>query len=320
MDKNKSEKLSKFIEDISKEYINTKNNKDELLKSYYKTLQEIYFDSDFRHLYSEIYEKLSYLDLLTRENDVSSMIYINENINLIYKYIEKEIELNSKQDENQNQKQKDFLSKIKKLYDHLSLDTSRILHMRNIDKKTEDNKKDLLDSLNQKEKELKNSISKYSQKVENIDEEAMKKMGMYISVFTLIAGNIAVLFKGVEVSPFQLGGLVLIINSVLIISIRTLFYFVNKDKRVSKDTIVGCSIGIFLGLSLFFTSILFKENTIQKKVKNEITAEYNTKIEKINNELSETKKELEMLELKNELLNENLNKTKKENDKKIKIY
>lgn len=255
MDKNKSEKLSKFIEDISKEYINTKNNKDELLKGYYKTLQEIYFDSDFRHLYSEIYEKLSYLDLLTRENDVSSMIYINENINLIYKYIEKEIELNSKQDE--NQKQKDFLSKIKKLYDHLSLDTSRILHMRNIDKKTEDNKKDLLDSLNQKEIELRDSISKYSQKVENIDEEAMKKMGMYISVFTLIAGNIAVLFKGVEVSPFELGGLVLIINSVLIISIRTLFYFVNKDKRVSKDTVIGCFIGIFLGLSLFFTSIFF---------------------------------------------------------------
>ena len=317
MDKNKSEKLSKFIEDISKEYINTKNNKDELLKGYYKTLQEIYFDSDFRHLYSEIYEKLSYLDLLTRENDVSSMIYINENINLIYKYIEKEIELNSKQDE--NQKQKDFLSKIKKLYDHLSLDTSRILHMRNIDKKTEDNKKDLLDSLNQKEIELRDSISKYSQKVENIDEEAMKKMGMYISVFTLIAGNIAVLFKGVEVSPFELGGLVLIINSVLIISIRTLFYFVNKDKRVSKDTVIGCFIGIFLGLSLFFTSIFFKDNTIQKRLRNEMTAEYNTKIEKINNELSETKKELEMLKLKNELLNENLNKTKKENDK-IKIY
>lgn len=317
MDKNKSEKLSKFIEDISKEYINTKNNKDELLKGYYKTLQEIYFDSDFRHLYSEIYEKLSYLDLLTRENDVSSMIYINENINLIYKYIEKEIELNSKQDE--NQKQKDFLSKIKKLYDHLSLDTSRILHMRNIDKKTEDNKKDLLDSLNQKEIELRDSISKYSQKVENIDEEAMKKMGMYISVFTLIAGNIAVLFKGVEVSPFELGGLVLIINSVLIISIRTLFYFVNKDKRVSKDTVIGCFIGIFLGLSLFFTSIFFKDNTIQKTLRNEMTTEYNTKIEKINNELSETKKELEMLKLKNELLNENLNKTKKENDK-IKIY
>ena len=317
MDKNKSEKLSKFIEDISKEYINTKNNKDELLKGYYETLQEIYFDSDFRHLYSEIYEKLSYLDLLTRENDVSSMIYINENINLIYKYIEKEIELNSKQDE--NQKQKDFLSKIKKLYDHLSLDTSRILHMRNIDKKTEDNKKDLLDSLNQKEIELRDSISKYSQKVENIDEEAMKKMGMYISVFTLIAGNIAVLFKGVEVSPFELGGLVLIVNSVLIISIRTLFYFVNKDKRVSKDTIIGCFIGIFLGLSLFFTSIFFKDNTIQKRLRNEMTAEYNTKIEKIDNELSETKKELEMLKLKNELLNENLNKTKKENDK-IKTY
>ena len=317
MDKNKSEKLSKFIEDISKEYINTKNNKDELLKGYYETLQEIYFDSDFRHLYCEIYEKLSYLDLLTRENDVSSMIYINENINLIYKYIEKEIELNSKQDE--NQKQKDFLSKIKKLYDHLSLDTSRILHMRNIDKKTEDNKKDLLDSLNQKEIELRDSISKYSQKVENIDEEAMKKMGMYISVFTLIAGNIAVLFKGVEVSPFELGGLVLIVNSVLIISIRTLFYFVNKDKRVSKDTIIGCFIGIFLGLSLFFTSIFFKDNTIQKRLRNEMTAEYNTKIEKIDNELSETKKELEMLKLKNELLNENLNKTKKENDK-IKTY
>lgn len=50
-----------------------------------------------------------------------------------------------------------------------------------------------------------------------------------------------------------------------------------------------------------------------------MTTEYNTKIEKINNELSETKKELEMLKLKNELLNENLNKTKKENDK-IKIY
>ena len=62
-----------------------KDNKDELLKGYHKTLQEIYFDSDFRHLYSEIYEKLSYLDLLTREDDISSMIYINENINLIYK-------------------------------------------------------------------------------------------------------------------------------------------------------------------------------------------------------------------------------------------
>ena len=194
------------------------------------------------------------------------------------------------ENEKYNKKEK---TSISNLYEFVEMQTILLTHMRFIDEKTEENKKDLLEGLKEKDRELQGikeksekELDKLKEEIKNVDEEAMKKMGMYLSVFTLIAGNIAVLFKGIEVSSWELAGLIFIVNSTLLISIRMLFYFVNETRKVTKDIVIIFIVGLLLGL----VCLHFSKDNLNS---NEIKQEYKEKFDKYDEKISQYEQKID---------------------------
>ena len=315
------DELLKFIEEISNGYIINKDSdsiekNEEVLSSYYKKLKEIYFNNDFRHLYSKLYEKLSYLDLLEKEKNIlekteSPMTFINQNINFIYEYAESEKRnrLKKCKTEKEKKKERDFFYKIQKLYDHLSLDTSRINHMRLIDEKTEENKRDLLNRLESKDKELegiKNASEKelvnLKKEINEIDKDSLIKTTGFIAMFTLIAGNISIIFKSLDVQPIQLIAVIFIINAMITLSFQLIFYLIDKTRR-SRTVITISLLGLVVGVIL---PICSSEESLNRKIDKKITE----KIEKGEIKINETQIKNLKLELENELYKEKLNHQK----------
>ncbi|WP_147387866.1 hypothetical protein [Fusobacterium periodonticum] len=133
------------------------------------------------------------------------------------------------------------------------MDIARLQAIEAIDFKTEDNKKDFIKQLESKEKKLSKSIEKYSKKISDIEMDSMKKLTMFLSVFTLIAGNISIIFKGIDIKPNQLVALIFIVNSTLILAIHTLFNLATKEKY-RKSILFFCIISILIGLSILVFS------------------------------------------------------------------
>ena len=238
MNEDENKKLIEFIVKLSTDDILEEN-----LNQYFGLLENIYGkNGEKRHLYSSIFSIL-YSFYINKEKRIS-LEKIKINIEYIYNSIEKV----------QNKK---ILSCIVKLYDHINLDIARLEAIEAIDFKTEDNKKDFIKQLESKELELKKSIEEYSQKISDIEMDSMKKLTMFLSVFTLIAGNISIIFKGIDIKPGQLVALIFIINPTLILAIHTLFNLVTKEKY-RKPILTICIISIFIGLIiLLFSDIVY---------------------------------------------------------------
>ena len=100
---------------------------------------------------------------------------------------------------------------------------------------------------------MKKLIEEYGEKVNNIEIDGMKKLTMFLSVFTLIAGNISIIFKGIDIKPNQLVALIFIINPTLILAIHTLFNLVTREKY-RKSIVVFCVISILVGLGVLLSS------------------------------------------------------------------
>lgn len=238
MNEDENKKLIEFIVKLSTDDILEEN-----ISQYFTLLENIYGkNGEKRHLYSSIFSIL-YSFYINKEKRIA-LEKIKINIEYIYNSIEKI----------QNKK---ILSCIVKLYDHINLDIARLEAIEAIDFKTEDNKKDFIKQLESKELELKNSIEEYSQKISDIEMDSMKKLTMFLSVFTLIAGNISIIFKGIDIKPNQLVALIFIINPTLILAIHTLFNLVTKEKY-RKSILFLCIISILIGLIiLVFSDIVY---------------------------------------------------------------
>lgn len=89
---------------------------------------------------------------------------------------------------------------------------------------------DQLDSLDNKTQEhndtletLKEQSQKLDEQLKNNEKKALEILGIFIAVFTLVAGNTSVLYKTTDFTVPILLALLFIINGTLIISIQTLF-------------------------------------------------------------------------------------------------
>ena len=262
----------------------------------YDKLVEIYGKGKFKHEYSRLLVILFEFEQGDEKIDIERL---GDKLKFLYSEIEENREYF---------KNKKYLEgNIRKLYDHISLEIQRINYMKTIDSKTEENKRELMLSLNQKDEELKGLIREYASEIKRIDKETMKKMGMYLSVFTLIAGNIAVLFKGIDVSPFELAGLIFIVNSTLLVSIRTLFYFVDKDKKASRDVVITFVVGILVGWFFMFFN---PTNYIRKTIK-EDTKIYDTKLQEYDKRMENYEKEIYKLNIENQYMKKEIEETEK---------
>ena len=232
MDEEDNYNLTNFIISLSIE-----EKLEESLENYFDLLEKIYGKNGFkRHLYSTIFSVLYFID-----NDNNAQLErVKVNIEYIYNSIEKI-------------KNKKLIPCIVKLYDHINLDIARLDAMRALNFKTEKNKAELINQLEVKEKKLKKLIEEYGEKVNNIEIDGMKKLTMFLSVFTLIAGNISIIFKGIDIKPNQLVALIFIINPTLILAIHTLFNLVTREKY-RKSIVVFCVISILVGLRVLLSS------------------------------------------------------------------
>lgn len=232
MDEEDNYNLTNFIISLSIE-----EKLEESLENYFDLLEKIYGKNGFkRHLYSTIFSVLYFID-----NDNNAQLErVKVNIEYIYNSIEKI-------------KNKKLIPCIVKLYDHINLDIARLDAMRALNFKTEKNKAELINQLEVKEKKLKKLIEEYGEKVNNIEIDGMKKLTMFLSVFTLIAGNISIIFKGIDIKPNQLVALIFIINPTLILAIHTLFNLVTREKY-RKSIVVFCVISILVGLGVLLSS------------------------------------------------------------------
>ena len=247
-----------FLKNIEKKYI-----------KFYDILGE----EEFKYNYSKILMILLEFD--------------NKNINLLGDKLEK---ISTKIMNNNYFIDKKYLKEnILKLFNFIFLEIQRISYMKTIDSKTEINKKELLDRLKVKDVELDNIRQNLNIKMEEVDKKAMEKMSMYLSIFTLIAGNIAVLFKGIDVSPLELAALVFIINSVLVLSIGLLFYFVNKN--INKKVYIISFIGTLLGILLLILSTTSLNNSFKRNIEKNIDIKYNQKFNDFQQELMKYKEE-----------------------------
>ena len=134
---------------------------------------------------------------------------------------------------------------------------NKVDELKQLDKEYDEKLNSIDQNLNNKANKLENLIKKYVEKFDTVEIEAMKKLTMFLSVFTLIAGNISIIFKGIDIKPNQLVALIFIINPTLILAIHTLFNLATKEKY-RKSILIFCIISILIGLSiLLFDDIVF---------------------------------------------------------------
>ena len=185
-------KLKKYILDLS---INSPEvNVDEKISE----LQSIYVD-DFRHYYSEIFGTITVI----KNDDKYDMQTLIENMNKIFQAVKvRHTDSNEDIDE-------EFFLKVKKLYDHVNLDVSRIKYTETIiNKITEQNQMT-------------------SEELKRINDKAEKMQRDYVAILGIFAAIIIAFVSGLTFSTSVLNNIdkVSIYRLVFITVLTALFVF-----------------------------------------------------------------------------------------------
>lgn len=173
MDNNqKQDELDEMLIELSKNQEILKNNDEK----YVDLLKEIYCNG-FRHMYSNFYAVLTKLDT----DAPGSIDILGENVGILYGVIIKQFDEND-----------EVHKGVKKLYDHINLDISRINYLRGISNDSE---------------ELKNSVAEESKKSRLLMEKAQKMQREYVTILGIFASIIVAFFSGVGFSSAVLSNI-----------------------------------------------------------------------------------------------------------------
>ncbi|MDP8099283.1 hypothetical protein [Pasteurella atlantica] len=114
----------------------------------------------------------------------------------------------------------------------------------------------LIKSVENKAEELDKKSKELDKNLKETEQKALEKLSIFIAIFTLIAGNISVLYKTTDFSPLILISILFIINGTLILSIQTLFKVIGSKFSV-------CYFLIPIGLNLLGIFLLIYPEIIQ---------------------------------------------------------
>ena len=205
----------------------------------YSRLEALYWpeksEKPFRHFYSDIF---SVLTAIRKNTDLGDINVLGQNLSMIREKYTPGINLDS------TGKKIDISDSIRKLYDHVSLDSARITYSEEGDRKTS-GEAAILD--------VQSRINVIEPKI----EEAM-------IVLTFIGGIVfstSVLQNIGAVSVYRLAAIVLLIGMDLSNMLYGLFYYVNhliyNNKKISSTLIILANCLMLLMLALVFASWLF---------------------------------------------------------------
>ncbi len=241
MDNEKIELLKSILYDLAKgDKVLDDANCEEVLNK----LRHLY-SNDYRHLYSQIYATLVSID---KDINLGNLEYIAPNIKIVYEYC-----INNNDDQ-------DFNLKVKKLYDHVNLDSARISYIQSIQDENnnnilrlknniEESNKQLLLLTQRLEKEIRESTNNFSEMTENKIEKLQKD---YVAILGIFASVVITFVAGISLSNSTLAALkeagdnfyTLVFLAILIAmfifnSLRALFDFLLKitDRKNPFETV-----------------------------------------------------------------------------------
>ena len=255
MDENKTKQLKSIIINLADGTIERNNS------SLANTLEELkkLYSEDYRHLYSEIFATLVMIDNNCNEDDTKTLPYLAQNVQIVYKYCTENYT-----SEGENDK---FLLNVKKLYDHINLDSARIGYVKAI---RDNNNKEIYDlqekfdssmkNLEELQKQIEQSKTALQKEIQNATEDFSKTtetrigklqkdyvaiLGIFASVvITFVAGislaNSALSALGKDsVTFYTLSFLVILVAMFMFNALKALFDFLLRitDRKEKFDTV-----------------------------------------------------------------------------------
>lgn len=226
---------------------------------FYLRLEKLYYNTDFRHFYSDIF-----IVLTSVQQDISlgDINIIGQNLEIIRKGYQS---VNTDSDG----KPIDISRQINKLYDHVSLDIARITYSDAADLRVMQNENinnlksdvyNLQEQINQSSQKIDNTykdVRAAHRKVESAQKEYIAILGIFASIIITFIGGItfssSVLQNIHSSSIYRIVLISLIIGMVLINVFYFLFYFIERiirNKSNRKPILFFIINGILLTLML----------------------------------------------------------------------
>ncbi|MBM6810951.1 hypothetical protein H5983_07700 [Faecalitalea cylindroides] len=228
---------------------------------YYKELENLYYsdnEDNFRHYYSDIFSILS--DIL-QDSDKGNILYLSSNMRLLYlryKPINKDV----------NGNVIDISNNIKKLYDHVNLEVSRIDYINKLfnNVKQDENMNSLISKINTYENERKNFEAKQDEikaKISNQEKEYITILGIFAAIVLAFTGGFSFtssIFDNLnQASIYRTLILTLVIGFVLVNMLYGLFFYINSllNKSTSIKPILYFNLILLFLVLLVIISWLF---------------------------------------------------------------
>ena len=218
MDDANHARLEKYLTDLSKKLLN-----EEELNSSIDELKQIY-TGDFRHFYSRVFATITTIQD-SPQYDLQNLV---ENLKVIF---------DKAQATRSSDEKLEFYNHVKKLYDHVNLDVSRIKYT-----------KKLIGDSDQEYKSVKDSIQNLHNRSEKMQRDYVTILGIFAAIIVaFVSGMVfstSVLNNIDKVSIYRLVGVMLLIAMFLFNMVNLLIGFVKQ--------INGAEVGLISSLSDIF--------------------------------------------------------------------
>lgn len=228
--------------------------------AYYKELESLYYsdnEENFRHYYSDIFSILSDI----QDSDKGDILYLSSNMRLLhigYKPINKDVNGNII----------DISNNIKKLYDHINLEVSRIDYINKLfnNVKQDENLNTLISKINTYEIERKTFEAKQEEikaKISSQEKEYITILGIFAAIVLAFTGGFSFtssIFDNLnQASIYRTLILTLVIGFVLINMLYGLFFYINSliNKSTSIKPILYFNLILLILILLIIISWLF---------------------------------------------------------------
>ena len=265
-DKKKRDELKRILIELAKKQVEK-----EEIKVYYQRFENLYWDENpshrFRHYYYDIFNCLVFIKDDEKTQNMS-LEHLNQNIISLFDYADSE------------NCEKNIVPSLKKLLDHVSLETARIQYYARV---LEDSKREgevqyiasrlneLTDGVKQATKSVDNVIDqankdvaaeqnaeKASKKLKNVQKEYIAILSIFASVILAFTGGLSFLGKGVDIIEnvdvkIENVTFVLGIGGVLFLNLLFgMFKFISAilDKEFGFKCLIGLNIIVVVALVL----------------------------------------------------------------------
>lgn len=200
MDNDNHTKLEKYLKGLSQKTLN-----DEEMEQSVNELKTIYVD-DFRHFYSRVFATIT---TIQNSKDISLQNLIS-NLKAIFEYVQ------TRQADDQ-----DFFNHVKKLYDHVNLDVSRIEYTQK-----------LIDDSEEKYKDITTTVQKLNRQSEKMQRDYVTILGIFAAIIiAFVSGMVfstSVLNNIDKVSVFRLTFVMTVIALFLLNLLNLLINFIKQ--------------------------------------------------------------------------------------------